>query len=167
MKNAKRLSAWILVVALVVSLSVFAACTDKPQKITLENLQLPDLSEKEMVVVEKVGDKEYNYFIVPLTGDLSEKSTLLDVLNYIETNFDVTFDQTDGWINKFDKLANDQSKGEYVFLYTSVAQDFAQDAYVQEYDCDGVTVKTSNFGCAEMHLEYGCVIYITLITYGA
>lgn len=167
MKNAKRLSAWILAIALAVSLLTFAACTDKPQKITLENLDLPDLAEKEMVVVEKVGDKEYNYFVVPLTGDLSEKSSLLDVLNYIKDNFEVEFDQTDGFINKFDQLANNQEKGEFVFLYTSVEEDFATDAYVQEFDCDGVTVKTSNFGCAEMHVEYGCVIYISTIIYNA
>lgn len=166
MKN-KRLLTWILAVTMLVVAVCFAACVQKPKVTTLENLDLPELSEDEMVVVEKVGDKEYKYFVVLLnekTG-LSEESSLLDVLEYIRDNSNVTLELSYGFINKFDQLPHEGATGEYVYLYTSVEKDFDQSAYVTEYDCDGVIVKTSAVGCAEMSVQKGCVIYVDVIVW--
>lgn len=163
--NKKRLLTWILAVVMTVVATCFVACEPKPQVQTLENLQLPKLAKDEMVVVEKVGEKEYKFFTVPLVGALSEQSTLLDVLEFIRDEFGVTLELSYGFINKFDKLPNPQATDEYVFLYTSVQKDFDASAYAQRFDCDGVTVVTSAVGCGEMSVEKGCVIYIATIVY--
>ncbi len=166
MKN-KRLLTWILAVAMLVVTVCFAACAEKPDVTTLKKLELPNLSENEIVVVEKVGEEEYKYFTVPLneqTG-LSEESSLLDVLEYIRDNFTVTLELSYGFINKFDQLPHEGAEGEYVYLYTSVEKDFDQSAYVTTFDCDGVIVKTSAVGCAEMSIQRGCVIYIDVIVW--
>lgn len=163
--NKKRLLTWILAVVMTVVATCFVACDPKPQVKTLENLQLPKLAKDEMVVVEKVGEKEYKYFTVPLVGALSEQSSLLDVLEFIRDEFGVTLELSYGFINKFDKLPNPQATDEYVFLYTSVQKDFDASAYAQRFDCGGVTVVTSAVGCSEMSVEKGCVIYIATIVY--
>lgn len=163
----KRLLTWILAVVMIAISVCFVACTEKPGVITLETLELPTLGEDEMVVVEKVGDNEYKYFVVLLnekTG-LSEESSLLDVLEFIQKEFDVTLELSYGFINKFDKLPPEGTTNEYVYLYTSVEKDFDQSAWVTEYDCDGVIVKTSAVGCAEMSVQKGCVIYVATIVY--
>lgn len=161
----KRLLTWILAAVMVLLALSICACGDKPQVQTLENLKLPKLENNEMVIVEKVGDEEYKYFTIPLVGDLSEKSSLLDVLEYVRDEFGVTLDVAYGFINKFDKLPHEGVANEYVYLYTSVAADFDTSAYVEEFDCDGVTVKTSAVGAADMHVKVGCVIYIATIVY--
>ncbi len=166
MKN-KRLLTWILAVAMLVVTLCFAACVQKPKVITLEELDLPELAEDEMVVVEKVGEEKYKYFVITLnerTG-LSEESSLLNVLEYLRDNSDVTLELNNGFINKFDQLPHEGAQNEYVYLYTSVEKDFDQSAYVTTYDCDGVIVKTSAVGCAEMSIQKGCVIYIDVIVW--
>lgn len=166
MKN-KRLLTWILAVAMLVVTVCFAACVEKPQLTKLDGVELPELAEDEIVVVEKVGDKEYKYFTVQLneqTG-LSEESSLLNVLEYVRDNSNVTLELSYGFINKFDQLPHEGTENEYVYLYTSVEKDFDQSAYATAYDCDGVKVSTSAVGCAEMSIVKGCVIYIETIVW--
>lgn len=165
----KRLLTWILAVVMIAVSVCCVACTEKPSVTTLENLELPKLSQNEMVVVEKVGDKEYKYFVIPLNGTeeegLSEKSTLLDVLEFIQKEFDVTLELSYGFINKFDQLPSPGATNEYVYLYTSVEKDFDTSAWATTFDCDGTKVCTSAVGCAEMSVQKGCVIYIATIVY--
>lgn len=57
-------------------------------------------------------------------------------------------------------VRQDVIKGEYVYLYTSVAKDEETSEYKREVSFDGMTLVSSSVGISSMHVEDGAVIFI-------
>jgi len=161
MKNAKRLSAWILVVALVVSLSVFTACVDKPHSQELTELVLPTLTDSQMAVIIKNGDKDYTSIVV----SVGKNKTAEDVLTYLKDEGTITLEWNDSdfgkFITKIGKAAP-SSQSEWIGVYTSDKSQQDTSAYAKTYTVGEVSVTTSGLGVSALKVAAGDVLYFEL-----
>lgn len=87
---------------------------------------------------------------------LNRGISLLELLDEKE----IPYTASDGFLYSVKDFAPDSLKGEYIYIYTSVEQDFDVSEYVQEVEYDSVTLTSSGFGADEMSIENGCIIYI-------
>ena len=87
---------------------------------------------------------------------LNRGISLLELLDEKE----IPYTASDGFLYSVKDFAPDSLKGEYIYIYTSVEQDFDVSEYVQEMEYDSVTLTSSGFGADEMSIENGCIIYI-------
>ena len=69
-------------------------------------------------------------------------------------------------INKVGSLENNDETWEYIYLYTSVAQDVDVSEYATTVEYKGQTLTSSGVGASDMHLEDGAIIYIGTIIFG-
>lgn len=161
MKNAKRLSAWILAVVLVVSLGIFAACVDKPQSQELTELILPTMSDDQIAVIIKNGDKDYTSIVV----SLGNNKTAEDVLTYLKKEETITLEWNDSgygkFITKIGKIAP-ASNSEWVGVYTSDKAQQDTSVYAQTYTVGEVALTTSIVGVSELKVAAGDVLYFEL-----
>ena len=87
---------------------------------------------------------------------LNRGISLLELLDEKE----IPYTASDGFLYSVKDFAPDSLMGEYIYIYTSVEQDFDVSEYVQEMEYDSVTLTSSGFGADEMSIENGCIIYI-------
>lgn len=87
---------------------------------------------------------------------LNRGISLLELLDEKE----IPYTASDGFLYSVKDFAPDSLKGEYIYIYTSIEQDFDVSEYVQEMEYDSVTLTSSGFGADEMSIENGCIIYI-------
>lgn len=87
---------------------------------------------------------------------LNRGISLLELLDEKE----IPYTASDGFLYSVKDFAPDSLKGEYIYIYTSVEQDFDVSENVQEMEYDSVTLTSSGFGADEMSIENGCIIYI-------
>lgn len=161
MKNAKRLSAWILAVALVVSLLAFTACVDKPRSQELTELTLPAMNDNQLAVIIKNGDKDYTSIVLPL----GENKTAEDVLTYLKTEGTITLEWNDSsygkFITKIGKIAP-ASTSEWVGVYTSDKAQQDTGAFAKTYTVGETTLTTSIVGVSSLKVAAGHVLYFEL-----
>lgn len=164
MKNAKRLSACILAIALVVSLGVFAACVDKPQAQELTELTLPELGNNQMAVIVKNGDKDYTAITVTLGKNGVEAETVEDVLSYLKEEGTITLEWGNSdygkFISKIGKI--NPAQGEWVAVYTSNSAEYDTSAWAQTYTVGSVTLVSASVGVSQLSVAEGYVIYFEL-----
>ena len=167
MKNVKRLSAWILAIALVVSLCALVACVDKPQPQELTELTLPTLKEDQMAVIIKNGDNDYTSVTVTLGQKGVEAETAEQVLAYLKEVGAIVLEWHDDAFGKYiDKLGKIQpaSQSQWVKIFTSNSAQFDTSAWAQTYTVDGVTLTTAIVGVTELSVAPGVIIYFELGT---
>ena len=87
---------------------------------------------------------------------LNRGISLLELLDEKE----ISYTASDGFLYSVKDFAPDSLKGEYIYIFTSIEQDFDVSEYVQEMEYDSVTLTSSGFGADEMSIENGCIIYI-------
>ena len=167
MRNAKRLSAWILAVALVVSLCVLVACVDKPQAQELTELTMPTLDKDQMAVIIKNGDKDYTSIVVTLGKSGVDAKTVEDVLAYLKKEGTVTLEWTSSEYGKYiTKLGKIQpsSQNEWVAVFTSNSAEFDTSAWALSYTVpnSNVTLTTAGKGISSLSVAPGYVIYFEL-----
>ena len=167
MRNVKRLSAWILTIALAVSLFALVACVDKPQAQELTELTLPTLAENQMAVIIQNGKNDYTSITVTLGKSGVEAKTVEDVLAYLkkEGAIDLKWHDTEygKYIDTLGKLT--PSTSEWVAVFTSNSAEFDTSAWAQTRKAGDVTLTTSIVGVSELSVAPGYIIYFELASY--
>ena len=167
MRNIKRLSAWILTIALAVSLLMLAACVDKPQAQELTELTLPTLDKDQMAVIIKNGDKDYTSITVTLGKSGVEAKTVEDVLAYLKKEGVINLTWQDSQYGKYiQQLGKIQpsSANEWVAVFTSHAAEWDTSAYAKKYTvpATSVTLQSALFGVSQLSVAAGYIIYFEL-----
>lgn len=147
----KKLLALLLVVT---TLFAFVACN-----------QSDSVVKGTVTVVEYVEggtDKEY---VVDLSK-ANEPQSVMDVLKYLnkEKNVTLAYDESN-FLTAFGSLAQDKSRGVYIFWWTSVESDWDVTEWAYEKTYKGTKLVTSGVGVAEAKLEDGAIYYIGTIEY--
>ena len=89
---------------------------------------------------------------------------LLSVLAYLKTEKNLTYAETEGFLNEVGDLKPEPPV--YLYIYTSVKEDFDVSTYATTMEYKGQTLKSSGVGAKDMHMTDGAVIYIGTINYG-
>lgn len=89
---------------------------------------------------------------------------LLSVLAYLKTEKNLTYAETEGFLNEVGDLKPEAPV--YLYIYTSVEEDFDVSTYATTMEYKGQTLKSSGVGAKDMHMTDGAVIYIGTINYG-
>ena len=82
---------------------------------------------------------------------------VLESLNSRENN-PLPVDMAGTMIKSIGSLEPDASKGEYIFIYTSLEKDFGTGDFAATLEYDGVTLTMAGVGIESMSVEAGTVI---------
>lgn len=116
---------------------------------------------------ENLFGKEDSMRLVIAYADGAEEITLeldglsrdISLIGLLDEN-DIPYTASDGFLYSVKDFAPDSSKGEYIYIYTSVEADFDVSEYVQSVEYDSITLTSSGFGADKMSIENGCIVYI-------
>ena len=124
---------------------------------------------------DKVGTVRlviYDESPVEYTVDLSlvgEGDGLMPVLSYLSENEGLTYTATDGgygaYLTALGTLKESAIEGKYLYVYTSVEDDFDVSVYASTIEYNGMTLTSSGVGISEMTLTDGAVICVGYIIY--
>lgn len=89
---------------------------------------------------------------------------LLSVLAYLKTEKNLTYAETGGFLNEVGDLKPEAPV--YIYIYTSVEEDFDVSTYATTMEYKGQTLTNSGVGAKDMHMTDGAVIYIGTINFG-
>ena len=80
-----------------------------------------------------------------------------------ELVFEYEADETayGAYLTKVGSIANDSSKGKYVYVWTSVEEDFDTSAYALTVEYKGQTLTSSGLGISGMSVHDGAIIYVS------
>ena len=146
----KKILALLLILAL--SVCMMASCSDK------------DKNESEGTATLVIATEEPQVYKVPL-DKLEKGEGLMPMFEYLKEEKGLEFDISGTMINSIGGLENDYEMGRYIYIYTSVEEDFDVSQYATEIEYKGKTLISSGVGFNEMHLKDGAVIYIGLISW--
>lgn len=100
---------------------------------------------------------------------LGEGKGLMPVLSYLSENEGLTYTATDGgygaYLTALGTLKESAIEGKYLYVYTSVEDDFDVSSYAMTVEYNGKTLTSSGVGISEMTVTDGAVIYVTYIIY--
>ncbi|MCQ2414305.1 MAG: DUF4430 domain-containing protein [Clostridia bacterium] len=147
MKHHALAKIFTLVLVLSLVLTAFVGCGKQPA---------PEVGATATVIVE--DGKTYTVPLAEVNG-----SNLFAVLDYLKEKQGLTYEAASGFISAVDGLAQDAAAGKYIYLYTSVEEDFDVSAYAMTKTVGDKTLTSSGVGAAEMHVTDGAVIYIGTI----
>lgn len=141
----------LLVLALCIALSALVGCgeTSKTGFAT--------------VVVGTETPTEYKVNLDKVEGE----EGLLSVLAYLKETEGLTYEESGGFLSAVGDLEQDTGKGEYIYLYTSVAEDADVSVYATTQTYKDMTLTSAGVGAKDMHITDGAVIYIGLIVWGS
>lgn len=91
---------------------------------------------------------------------------LFSVLDYLVAEEKLTYEKNGTMISSVGELKPDASKGEYIFIFTSVEADFDVSEWGSTVEYKGMTLTSSGVGAGDMTVTDGAVIYIGTIVYG-
>ena len=141
-----------LLVVLALSFCMMASCSDK------------DKNESEGTVTLVIATEEPKVYKVPL-DKLEDGKGLMPMFEYLKEKKGLEFDISGTMINSIGGLENDYEMGRYIYIYTSVKEDFDVSQYASEIEYKGETLVSAGIGFNEMRLKDGAVIYIGLISW--
>ncbi|MGN0772149.1 MAG: hypothetical protein ACI4MI_06160 [Christensenellales bacterium] len=106
------------------------------------------------------------------TVDLSviaEDGGVIAILDYLKDNEGLDYVSEDSgygaYITKLGVLEQNYATGEYIYIYTSVANDADVSQYATTVEYKGQTLTSSGVGVSSMTVEDGAIIYFTIIVY--
>ncbi|MBQ8322175.1 MAG: hypothetical protein IJX92_07405 [Clostridia bacterium] len=99
-------------------------------------------------------------------AELDVTNGLVSVLDYLKSEGKLDYAITAGYLDSVGELENNADTGEYIYIYTSVAEDADVTQWAKTVEYDGKTLTSSGVGAADMHIEADAVIYIGLIVWG-
>lgn len=149
MKNLKKLAALILFIAL--ALSAFVSCGEEETAVG-----------KILLVIGLAEPVEYEVEL----SEVELSKGLFSVLDYLKTEKGLFYEASGTMINSVGDLKPDAAKGEYIFIYTSVREDFDVSTFSKSMEYKGTQLTSAGIGAAEMTICDGAVIYIGKIVYG-
>lgn len=122
--------------------------------------QSPSAQTGSMTLV--LAGEEISEYTVELDGlDLS--SGLISVLEKLKSENKLDYEMKADMLERVGNVKNDFTKGEYIYVYTSVMEDFDVSQYVETVEYKGQTLTSSGVGVDKMSIEPGAVIYIGTI----
>ena len=153
-KNFGKLSALLL--ALIMAFSLVAC-------------QMPDNDGdgnitdkgKMTLVIERSNSVPYEVNL----NDVKIENGLISVLDYLKAEGKLDYSMNGTMIDSVGELKNDASKGEYIYIYTSVAEDADVSQWAKTVEYEGKTLVSSGLGATEMHIKADAIIYIGLIVW--
>ena len=161
----------ILTAAVVILTCVFAftACDDKPEMQTLSELTLPQMEDNQACVIIKEGESKYSCFVVTLGEDGTTAQNGEQLLQYLQEKSNLALNWQDSAYGKYllgiGNITADESKGEFVAIFTSVEKDKGSWAGVRSYQAGETELVSSAVGISEMTVQPGAVIYFEISTY--
>ncbi len=154
---------------LVVFCFVFVACDSKPEPITMDQLQLPQMGKNECVVVTVNNDGTYTCCVVRIGKDVEQGATVEQVLLYFHDNIDLYLDWIPDSYGKYiDGIGGAivEQPNEFITVLTSIQSQQASGAWVRTVNIPGYgTVVSAAQGVAGISVEPGCVILFMVDTY--
>lgn len=118
----------------------------------------------EATVVLTADGESYEEYTVPLSKVNGELGALgLFVYLKEEEGLEYEADETayGAYLTKVGSIANDSSKGKYVYVWTSVEEDFDTSAYALTVEYKGQTLTSSGLGISGMSVHDGAIIYVS------
>lgn len=112
-----------------------------------------------------IGTEEPVEYEIKLDG-LSVECNLVDVLGAAKEQFGIEYVIADGMLSEVGKLKPDSTKGEYIYLFTTVEADFDVSEYVLKKTYKETALTSSGVGASDMTILAGCTVYIGTIVYG-
>lgn len=140
----------LLVLALCLALSALVGCGEQSQNGFVT------------VVIGTEEPTEYKVNMDKVEGT----DGLLSVLAYLKEAEGLTYEESGGFLSAVGDLVQDSAKGEYIYLYTSVAEDADVTVYATTQAYKDMTLTSSGVGAKDMHMTDGAVIYIGIISWG-
>ena len=148
----------LLALLLVVSLSLFALASCKRAK---QSENLPEGAFITLVVSGEVC-AEYK---VPL-DKIKVTEGLISVLSYLEEIDALDYEYGEsGMLESVGELENSLERGEWIFIYTDVAEDIDVSEYAQTIEYEGRTLTSAGVGASQLKIKDGATYYIGLIVY--
>ena len=89
---------------------------------------------------------------------------LLSVLAYLKAEKGLAYTEAGGFLTAVGDLKQEGNR--YIYLYTSVEEDFDVSEYKSTVEYKGQTLTSAGVGAKDMHVKDGAVIYIGTITFG-
>ena len=89
---------------------------------------------------------------------------LLSVLAYLKAEKGLDYTEAGGFLSAVGDLKQEGNR--YIYLYTSVEEDFDVSEYKSTVEYKGQTLTSAGVGAKDMHVKDGAVIYIGTITFG-
>ena len=98
---------------------------------------------------------------------ISTEGGLFAALDYLKLSgkLDYKADST-GYLTEVGDIKQDYATGKYLYVYTSVEEDFDVGMYAKTYEYGDMTLTSSGFGASDMHIYDDAVILITYIIWG-
>lgn len=146
----------LLAVVLVFTATVAVACAEDKDPSSGADVFGADDEMRLVIAYDEPEEK-----VLPLSG-LSRDISLMELFD----ECGIEYTAADGFLYSVEDLSPDGANGEYIYIYTSVENDFDTSANAEEIEYDGVTLVSSGVGAADMTVEAGAVIYIGTIIYG-
>ena len=159
----------VVCILLVVFCFVFVACDSKPEPITMDQLQIPQMGNNECVVVVVNNDGTYTLCVVRIGKDVEQGASVEQVLLYLNDNTNLYLDWTSSsygkYINGIGGAIVEESN-EFVTVLTSIQSQQATGAWVKTVNIpDYGTVVSASQGVEGLSVEPGCVILFMIDTY--
>ena len=147
-----------LTAILMILTAIFAACS-------LTGCEKEGVFGKDDTMTLVIGTEEPSEYEIKLDG-LSVECNLVDVLGAAKEQFGIEYVIADGMLYEAGKLKPDSTKGEYIYLFTTVEADFDVGEYVKTITYKETTLTSSGVGASDMTILAGCTVYIGTIVYG-
>ena len=157
MKNFKKLAIVLLVLMLAASMAICAVACAKT---------VGDKGTVSIVIAPATEGGEATEYVVDISK-LEGKDGLMAVLAYLKDKEGLTYTETaseyGAFLTQVGDLKQDESKSEYIYLYTSVAKDADTSAYATTVTYKDYTLTSSGVGSSSMTIEDGAIIYIGIV----
>jgi len=160
MKQLQRLA--IVLVVLVLATCVVIGCAACTQDKTYL-----DTKGTAVILVKAAEDgaapQKYEVNLAKVSGD----EGLVSVLDYLKKTKDLAYtmesSEFGAFLTQVNSIAQDATKGEYLYVYTTVQEDYDVSAYASNVTVDGITFTNSGVGASTMHIKDGSTIYIGIV----
>ena len=153
MKNAKKITAIILAIALALTLSLalFSCGNEESASGKMTLVVAGDNTEVSEVELDKI----------------SLDKGLVSVLDYLKAEGKLDYGITGSFLDYVGEVKTDAANGVYPYVYTTVDADKDVSEYTQTLEYEGITLTSVGKGALELTVEDGAVIYVTTIVYGS
>lgn len=128
----------------------------------------PEESKGQCTVVIGADEGNETVYTVDL-GKVTLTNGLLSVIEYLNKEEGLVYTATDSgygaYLTQVGDVKEDASKGEYIYIWTSVESDHDVSVYATTKEYNGKTLISSGVGASQMKIEDNSVIYIGVISW--
>lgn len=120
-----------------------------------------------LVLLDGDNAQEYVVDLSKLPSGDSSSTGLMAVLDYLQDEGKLTYDESGGFLNRVGDLKNNENNNNmWISIYTDVESDVSVAEWATTVTYKGVRCTSSDFGANQMSVKNGCTIIVTLIYFG-